>query len=96
MLGLGCECKRSRGSPRCLPRERVELEVRAGSTATGGGDAARRSVHTEIPVQCGVVVGEEEVDGAPDSKAKPWRRLAEAERRQKSVSTMAQGHDAAE
>jgi len=55
-------------------------------------------VHTGIPVQCGVGVGvgEEEVDGAPDSKAKPWRRLAEAERRQKSVSTMAQGHDAAE
>ena len=43
----------------------------------------------EIPVQCrvGVGVGEEGVDGAPDSKAKPWRRLAEAERRQKSVST---------
>ena len=82
-LGLGCVCKRSRGSPRCLPRERVELDGRAGSTATstGGGDAARRSVHMEIPVQCGVGVGEEEVDGAPDSKAKPWRRLAEAERR---------------
>jgi len=33
-LGLGCVCKRSRGSPRCLPREKVELEGRAGSTAT--------------------------------------------------------------
>jgi hypothetical protein len=57
---------------------------------SGGAGAARRSVHTEIPVQCGIGVGEEEVDGAPDSKAKPWRRLAEAERRQKSVSTAAQ------
>ena len=98
LLGLGCVCKRSRGSPRCLPREEVELEGRAGSTATstGGGDAARRSVHTEIPVQCGVGVGEEEVDGALDSKAKPWRQLAEVEWRQKSISSAAQGHGAAE
>ena len=88
-LGLGYVCKRSRGSPRCIPRERVELEVRAGSTATGGGDAARRSVHTEIPVQCRVGVGEEEVDGAPDSKAKPWRRLVVAERRRNSGTTAA-------
>ena len=44
----------------------------------------------------GVGVGEGEVDGAPDSKAKPLRRLAEAEWRQKSVSTAAQGHGAAE
>ena len=88
-LGLGYVCKRSRGSPRCIPRERVKLEVRAGSTATGGGDAARRSMHMEIPVQCRVGVGEEEVDGAPDSKAKPWRRLVVAERRRNSGITAA-------
>ena len=87
-LGLGCVCKRSRGSPRCLPRERVELEVRAGSTATGGGDAARRSMHMEIHMQCRVGVGEEEVDGAPDSKAKPRRRLAVTEQ-QRNSGTMA-------
>ena len=54
-LGHECVCKRSRGSPRCLPRERVELEGRVGSTATstGGGDAARWSVHMEIPMQAG-------------------------------------------
>jgi len=34
-----------------------------------------------------VGVGEEEVDGTPDSKAKPWRRLVVAERRRNSGTT---------
>ena len=56
---------------------------------SGGVGAARRSLCPEIPVQCRVGVGEEEVDGAPDSKAKPRRRLAVTERRWNSETTAA-------
>ena len=45
---------------------------------SGGVGAARRSLCPEIPVQCRVGVGEEEVDGAPECKAKLWRRLVVA------------------
>ena len=48
---------------------------------SGGVGAARWSLCPEIPVQCRVGVGEEEVDGAPKSKAKLWRRLVVAEQR---------------
>ena len=47
-LGLGCVCKRSRGSPRCLPRERVELEGRAGSLATRTGGGSQRWARGQV------------------------------------------------
>ena len=49
------------------------------------GSESRAALEEEAVA--GVGVGEGEVDGAPDSKAKPRRRLAEAERRRNSEST---------
>ena len=68
---------------------------RCGVGSTAWSSSGSGATHAEEAV-AGVGVGEGEVDGAPDSKAKPLRRLAEAEWRQKSVSTAAQGHGAAE
>ena len=69
----------------CLTEVRIERKRDAGrsaATSSGGSGAA----HAEEAV-AGVGVGEGEVDGAPDSKAKPRRRLAEVERRRNSEST---------
>ena len=68
-----------------LTEARIERKRDAGrsaATSSGGSGAA----HAEEAV-AGVGVGEGEVDGAPDSKAKPRRRLAEVERRRNSEST---------
>ena len=56
----------------------------------GGAGVGRRRPSTKISVRSGAEDGEGGVDGAPDSKVKSWRRLAEAERRRMCVPPVAQ------
>ena len=65
---------------------RVAVEEENAAAAGVG----RRRPSTKISVRSGAEDGEEGVDGAPDSKVKSWRRLAEAERRRMSVLPAAQ------
>ena len=62
-----------------LTEARIRPKWRIESTTARSGGESRAALEEEAAA--GVGFGEGEVDGAPDSNAKPRRRLAEAERR---------------